>query len=264
MPLSRPRVRLRPGTRVCDRGAGLVQVGLYPDQRLVLPGHDDVRRVLTLLQHGVDPERLPAGQRSVCDRLAQAGLVAPIDEPAVLARLREAARVRVDAAEPLRATVARLLAAVGLPEAARGAAETVRLIVVTGGEAQRGLVDRAMQADLPHLLVTAVAGRVRVGPCVVPGLTACLRCVDEHLTDRDPRHPLLVEQHLDPRADDVAAAADVHLALAWAVRDLVALVEGGQPSTWSATAEVRAAGTTTQRWRRHPRCGCAWGDALAG
>lgn len=264
MPLSRLRVRLRPGTRVCDRGAGLVQVGLHPDQRLVLSHDNDVRRALTLLEHGVDPDRLPAAQRSVCDRLAQAGLVVPVDEPAVLERLRRAARVRVDAAEPLRATVARLLAAVDLPEAARGTQETVRLVVVTGAEPRRNLLDRAMQADLPHLLVTAVAGRVRVGPCVVPGLTACLRCVDEHLTDRDPRHPLVVEQHLDARADDVVAAPDMHLALAWAVRDLVALVEGGRPSTWSATVEVRAEGTTTQGWQRHPRCGCAWGDALAG
>ncbi len=52
-------------------------------------------------------------------------------------------------------------------------------------------IDRLVQADRPHLLVTAVAGRVRVGPCVVPGLTACLRCVDAHLADRDPRHPLV-------------------------------------------------------------------------
>lgn len=264
MPLPRPRARLRPGTRVSDRGPGLLQVGLHQDQRLALPDDGDVRRLLALLGHGADPDRLPPADRSVCHRLAEAGLLVAADEPAVLARLREAARVGIDAPEQVRAPVARMLAAVGLPEAGPASEETVRLVVVTGAEPPRTRLDPSMRADLPHLLVTAVAGRVRVGPCVVPGLTACLRCVDEHLTDRDPRHPLVLEQHLDPDPDDVVAEADLQLALAWAVRDLVALVEGDEPATWSTTVELRTGAPVTRRWHRHPRCGCAWGDALAG
>lgn len=264
MPQASTRTRLRPGIRVCERGPGLLQVGAHADQRVVLPDRADVRRLLGLLGHGLDLDRLPAAQQQLAHRLEQAGLLVPADEAALRARLRDAARVRVDALEPDRAAVGRLLATAGLAEAGPRASGTVGLVVATGAEPRRERLDRAMQRDQPHLLVAAVAGRVRLGPFVVPGLTACVRCVDEHLTDRDPRHPLVVEQHLEPDPGDVVPAAELQLALAWAVRDLVALVEGDQPSTWSATVEVRAEGPLTRSWRRHPRCGCAWGDALAG
>ena len=264
MSLLPARARLRTGTRVSERDAGLLQVGLHQDCRLVLPDDADVRRLLLLLGHGVDPRSMPPGHQSLCRRLSEVGLLEPVDEPEVRGRLRAAARIRVDAPEPLRAAAARMLAVAGLPESPPRSRETTRLVVVSGAEPPRARLDRAMQEDLPHLLVVAVAGRVRVGPCVVPGLTACQRCVDEHLTDRDPRHPLVVEQHLEPDPEDVVPPADLQLALAWAVRDLVALVEGGRPTTWSATVDLRPEGPVTHPWRRHPRCGCAWGDALAG
>ena len=52
------------------------------------------------------------------------------------------------------------------------------------------------------------------------------------------------------------------LALAWAARDLGRWVEGDRPTTWSASVELGEV-PRVQSWRRHPRCGCAWGDALA-
>ena len=66
-------------------------------------------------------------------------------------------------------------------------------------------------------------------------------------------------------ADEPCDPLLMQLALAWAVRDLVTYVEGGLPSTWSATVDVRADLTLVRReWTRHPRCGCSWGDALVG
>lgn len=264
MPAALRHLRLRAGVRVCTRSSGSLQVGAHPDHRLVVADTPAARHVLGLLRHGADPERLQPDERVLVDRLDRAGLLLPSDDEVVRSRLRQAARVLVDAPEPVRSQAVRMLAVAGLEPARSERAATVRLLVAVGAEASRERVDRMVQHDQPHLLVTALAGRVQVGPCVVPGLTACLRCVDEHLTDRDPRHPLVVEQHRSPDLHDIPAAAQLQLALAWAVADLVALVEGDRPATWSAGVELRPDGPLAVRWDRHPRCGCAWADLLTG
>ena len=261
--MPRPRVRLRPGLRVSVRSDTTLQVGLHPGHRVVLPDLPHVRALLTMLVHGVEAERLDDDQCEPLRRLSEGGLLLDADDEVVRSRARERGRVEVVASAAVSATVKRMLSDAGLVES-RGRRSAVALVVATGAEAPRTEIDRLVQGDRPHLLVSGVAGRLRVGPFVVPGLTACLRCVDEHLTDRDPRHPLVVEQHLDVDPTDHPRPVDLQLALAWAVRDVVALLEGDRPTTWSATVDLEPDGPVTQRWRRHPRCGCAWGDALAG
>ena len=137
---------------------------------------------------------------------------------------------------------------------------------LTDTEPDRELVDEWARADLPHLLVTAVEGIVRVGPFVVPGLTACLRCLDAHLAERDPRRSLVVQQYAaQPTGEDPLPADLWQLATAFAVRELVRWVDGHRPRTWSATVrvdpELELVPTT---WRRHPGCGCSWGLTRAG
>ena len=83
------------------------------------------------------------------------------------------------------------------------------------------------------------AGSRRIGPFVEPGRTACLRCVDAHEAEVDPRLPFLVEQAA--MATDGGEPVDPvldRLALAWAVRDLCRYLEGDEPSTWSATVDL--------------------------
>ena len=55
-------------------------------------------------------------------------------------------------------------------------------------------VRRLMAADLPHLPVTADDRGLTIGPLVVPGDTACTRCLDLHRTDADPRWPMAATQ----------------------------------------------------------------------
>ena len=100
-----------------------------------------------------------------------------------------------------------------------------------------------MRADRPHLLVALVDGIVRVGPFVVPGRTACLRCIDAHHTERDPRRSLVLHQYAASRAPRIGVPDPVphdllDLALVWAVRDLVAWIDGRRPRCWSATVRV--------------------------
>lgn len=260
--MSEARVRLRPGIRVSERSDRTLQVGLHPGRRLVLPDDQAVRGALTLLDHGVTPGRLDAHQRDHLRRLTEAGLVADPDDDVARARALDRARVDVRATGEVRASLVRALRESGVPDTP-GTDATVTVVVTIGAEPRRETVDRLVQSNRPHLLLTGVAGRLRVGPFVVPGLTACLRCLDEHLTDRDPRHPLVVEQHLTPDPADLPDRAELRLALAWAARDVVTLIGGDRPTTWSATVDLEPTGPLTQQWRRHPRCGCAWGDALA-
>jgi hypothetical protein len=257
-------LRLRPGIRVSRRGDGHLQVGLHPGHRAVLPDSDDVRRLLRDLTHGVRTAVVPPGLAAALDTLLARGLVDAAGASGARSRLLGSARVGVVAAEPVRAPAVRMLAAAGVQVAGRRGTPTVVLHVTTGAEPRRDGLDRWMREDRPHLTLTSLAGLTRLGPFVVPGLTACLRCVDEHLTDRDPRHPLVLEQHHAPDPRDAARPEDLQLALAWAVRDLACWLEGRQPVTWSATVELGDHGPGVREWRRHPRCGCAWGDLLAG
>ena len=263
-PASGSTLRLRPGIRVSRRGDGQLQVGLHPGHRVVLPDSDDVRRLLRDLGHGVRTAVLDPALAGVLDTLRARDLVDSPDQTGTRTRLRGSARVGVVASEPVRATAVRMLAAAGLQVAGRRGSPAVVLQVTTGAEPRRADLDGWVREDRPHLTLTALSGQTRLGPFVVPGVTACLRCVDEHLTDRDPRHPLVLEQHHAPDPCDPVRAEDLQLALAWAVRDLACWLEGRPPVTWSATVELGGEGPAVRDWGRHPRCGCAWGDVLAG
>jgi bacteriocin biosynthesis cyclodehydratase domain-containing protein len=145
--------------------------------------------------------------------------------------------------------------------------EQVRVLVGVG-EPARELSDDLLREGMPHLVVRLVEGRAVVGPFVVPGHTACLRCIDAFLTENDPAWPLLVEQYSRAtrrdRADGIPEPVDAALAavaVGWAVRDLAAHAEGDRPSSWSATITLSSdlAAVATQHWPQHPHCGCAWG-----
>ncbi len=140
--------------------------------------------------------------------------------------------------------------------------------MLSDGEPDRDALDEALRTGRPHLVLTASSGAVRVGPFVVPGLTACLRCVDAHLGERDERRALVLHQHLSAGPDPHGLPAPLDpalmtLAIAWAVRDVLDFVAGDPPSTWSTTVDL-APGLALDRqtWRRHPHCGCCWGDLL--
>jgi hypothetical protein len=250
----RARVRLAPGTRLAERGDGAWQLGLHADRRVVLAPEAADHLLLARLRTGVDPLRVSVRQRELLVRIGSAGLLVPCEPPAA------PGAVSVDAPADARVAVVAALANAALT--VDDAAAALAVVVRVGAEVRRDRLDPLVRDDLPHLLVTAVAGRVRVGPFVVPGVTSCLRCVDEHLTDRDPRHPLVVHHHLECDADDRTTPGDLALGLAWAARDARSWLTGGRPTTWSATVELTDEGPVTHPWSRHPRCGCAWDEAL--
>lgn len=264
-------LRLRPGVPVLRRDPLTLQVGLRPPVAVQLPDRPSIRALLDALTARRDPGALDDDARQALARLAAADLL--VDDAAGGAPEADLMLFGSDA--PRRRT-ARSAGSVGLtaePTAADGlddllAVAGLRLddrapavhLVVTAGPARRGLVDPLLRAGLPHLLISGTGTHRRVGPFVDPGRTACVRCVDAHESEADPRLPLLIEQAAHPRSP-IAPAEPLlgRLALAWGVRDLARYLEGDEPSTWSTTVDIGPTATpTVTRWLRHPDCGCAW------
>ncbi|TIC84178.1 hypothetical protein [Nocardioides sp. GY 10127] len=280
VPGSVPSLRLAPGAGVLRRDLDHLQVGRWPGTVCLLPEHPDVRRLLEDLRRGL-PEGAPltAREAGALARLRRARLVGSagpelpaglLDADAASAHRRHgrraAARVEVVVCDEaavsssLAAGVASLMDASGVH--GRGAdvagavdSGAILEVLVSQGEPDRDAIDRRVAAGVPHLPVALLAGRVRLGPLTVPGLTACLRCVDAHRTDLDPRHPLLLAQPCPAPAVEPVLLA---LAAGWAAHEALAHVDGDHPTTWSTTIEV-ARTAASQEWGRHPQCPCTWG-----
>ncbi|WP_372729674.1 hypothetical protein [Nocardioides sp.] len=285
---------LRPGLRVVRRDDRHLQIGIDPPHRLIVPDHPDVRRLLADVRCGQPPTPDSPEGTDVLARLhahgllvdgdllatAQARATDPASAAATFAQFgpeagdrlaaRRSARVLVLGESAVRDPALRLLAAAGVPVLPPDAAEddTTVTLVLSEGEVRRETVDAFVQAARAHLVLVCGAFECAVGPFVVPGVTACLRCVDAHLGHLDPRRATVVEQVAGSRAPGDPVARDpslVAMAIGWAVRDVVGYLDGDLPSLWSSTVRIDAGLALTRRtWQRHPHCGCSWGDALTG
>lgn len=260
MTSSPPRaVRLRNGIGGVPRGDGLVQVGSDPTRRVLLPDTSSIELLLQQLQIGQvkhDPKTAP-----VLTALDGAGLVVDVAEERLLTEARADTKISLLSPPEWRPLAETLLDAGGLA-LTRSDGNGDVMLVLSLGEPPREEHDLALSADLPMLFVTVLDARVRVGPFVVPGATACLRCIDAWVREQDPGHR--------PAAPGLVPPGDlspllVHQALLSATADLCAWAEGRQPRAWSASLWYdEHLGIEEQRWPRHPHCGCCWGDQLTG
>ena len=256
-------LRLLPGLRLVRRDADHVQLGVDPPRCAVLRDLPEVRRLVSDLAVGHRPDDPGPEEGRALAAIIDAGLLVADDAAERRARVAQA-RVRVDASPEVAAAVTVLLEAAGVPVADRPVRPDV-VLLVSQGEVPRSRLDPLVRDEVPHLLVRDHGHEIVVGPFVLPGQTACLRCVDCHLGDLDPRRGLAVEQAAtqDPLVVPPVDATLRSLALSVAVRDLVTFAEDDPPATWSATITVgRPLDLSPRRWLRHPACGCAWGDLL--
>lgn len=257
----RPRLGL--GVRVLRHGADQWQVGLGPERRVRLPDSPDVRRTLSALRRAALACDSDAG---VLARLADHRLLhddAPTDDDGRRVLVHRFGHGEVP--DPSVALERAGLRPVATSQAAEGA---MALALLVGfGEPARSLVDGWLREAVPHLVVRLHPTEAVVGPLVVPGHGACLRCLDAYRTDEDPRWPQLVHQHaaLDERGrlDGLVDRADPvlgDLALAWAARDLSSHLAGLPVPTRSATLHIpRDLGDLELvAWHQHPECVCTW------
>ncbi|MFF0427314.1 TOMM precursor leader peptide-binding protein [Streptomyces sp. NPDC004520] len=168
-----------------------------------------------------------------------------------------------------RATAARRL--VGRWTRERGSGEAPRepglsLVVVTPRDGLGAYVPDPVPAEpwittgTPHLYAGVLEATGTVGPLVLPGGTACARCLQEERTDRDPLTPRLLAQwrsgapHPLPACDLGLATAVAGLAAAHALAFLDGDLPASTGTRWETSLpllEWRA-----ERLRPHPACPC--------
>ncbi|KOX34955.1 MULTISPECIES: TOMM precursor leader peptide-binding protein [unclassified Streptomyces] len=120
--------------------------------------------------------------------------------------------------------------------------------------------ERWVSTGVPHLYAGVVEATGVVGPLVLPGGTACARCLQEERTDRDPVRPRLLAQwrsgapHPLPACDLGLATAVAGLAAAHALAFLDGNLPASTGTRWEASLPFLE--WRTERLRPHPACPC--------
>jgi bacteriocin biosynthesis cyclodehydratase domain-containing protein len=137
-----------------------------------------------------------------------------------------------------------------------------RLVLLVGEDAvAAGAGAILLGTQHAHLAIVGGADRASVGPLVVPGRSACLRCVELHRTDRDPAWPTVAAQLAVPPAAVRGESSLTGLVAALAALQVACWLDQRRtPASVGATLTVTLPDGLTSRhaWTRHPRCGCAW------
>jgi bacteriocin biosynthesis cyclodehydratase domain-containing protein len=248
-------------------------------------------RVLTLLAAGGALDDFPAGtlrelpaplRARLAPELATASLAhGDGDGGARFLARRRASLVWIDGERRIARAIARILGTSGVgairvgngsPADARptttGARRTdaVRrrppdLTILVGRPGQE-LPARLVRDRAPHLAVLASEAIGVVGPLVIPGKTACLRCLDYVRAANDPSWPLILAQLTTRRAEPPACDAVLAMAVAAqaAAQTLTAIDKA--PAASAAVNGTLELVLPDWRWRRrtwpvHPACTCS-------
>ena len=137
-------------------------------------------------------------------------------------------------------------------------------LVILADSHRRELPAALAKKLVPHLAVSASEAIGVVGPLVLPGRSACLRCLDLTRAERDPAWPLILAQlsaqaGADPPGCDTVLATTV---AAQAVAQALAFIDqdGQAPAVTNGTLELVLPGWQWRRrtWQPHPQCGCRY------
>jgi len=118
-----------------------------------------------------------------------------------------------------------------------------------------------MRDDVPHLVASASEAIGVVGPLVLPGRTACLRCLDRTRADRDPAWPLILAQLVGREPDPLACDAPLAAAVAaQTVAQALAFIDrpAEAVAVYNGTLELVLPSWQWRRrtWLPHPDCDC--------
>jgi len=127
-------------------------------------------------------------------------------------------------------------------------------LVILADSHRRDLPAALARDQVPHLAVSTSEAIGVVGPLVLPGRSACLRCLDLTRAERDPAWPLILAQLAGRAAPDPAACDAVLAAMA------LAFIDRG-PAAVAVICGTLELVRPDWQWRRrtwppHPRCGC--------
>jgi len=142
----------------------------------------------------------------------------------------------------------------------------VTLIIETEPLINLDVIDDLMRRDAVHLPVVQRGGGFVLGPLVLPGRSACVRCVDHMRTEQDPAWPWMTAQlRTDPRAARAAVAAHDSVlgtaAAALLCLQVLTYIDGETaPLLVDAIGHLALPHGQLERVpaAAHPACGCTW------
>jgi hypothetical protein len=239
---------------------------------------ETAEQVLALLATAGALDDFPAGALRVLSPPQRARLAAELATASLahrdgdggartLAR-RLAAQIRIHGGGRVGAGIAGLLTASGIGQVTRAdpgdpAPGRPDLAVLVGWyppELRAGL----MRERIPHLAASADEAIGVVGPLVIPGRTACLRCMDLTRTDRDPAWPLILAQLAGRRRDPLACDAPLAAAVAAQAAARVLAVTDRPAAADAVTNGTLELFLPEWQWRRRtwlPHRDCACGSS---
>ncbi|MCS0634392.1 TOMM precursor leader peptide-binding protein [Streptomyces sp. LP05-1] len=125
-----------------------------------------------------------------------------------------------------------------------------------------------MATGTPQLYAGVAEATAVVGPLVLPGGTACARCLELERADRDPSWPRLVAQwrsglrELPPPCDVALASAVAGLAAAHALAFLDGDLPASTGARWEASLPLLE--WRSERLAPHPECRCGAAGRAGG
>lgn len=287
------RPMVRPGLNILRRDLRTIQLGLEwpglatlsdtPAIRAVLGAIDEFRDaqgvILAAAANGVSRQDCEAALAAlvecgaVIDQAQASGgtvdeatwsawwlLAGPGHDARTISNSRAAVKVLVEGQGAVATEVSRLLPVAHLNQA-HDVGDAALVVVASDGEPVREGSDALIRGGVPHLWAYLRDLVGVVGPFVIPGDSACLRCVDAARAELDPAWLVLVSEQtaqplrVAPRDQilvAVVAALAVHEAAVWA-SEL-------RPQTQDGVLEVPHGCGEVQReaFVTHPHCGCGW------
>jgi hypothetical protein len=242
---------------------------------------------LVVAAHSLLPAALPAEHRRRVAAEAAALALRFRDRsvsPAAILRRRYRSRVIIAGSGPFLPLLTSALLTAGVGTVGQitepGAAATAVDLETTpdppaepGGRTRRVRADDAFVVQIGRMSRVPVRGSRRrrpllaigvrdgiaiVGPLVPAAGGPCLRCLDLHRTDRDPAWPRLAAQLAEQDTDPVPCAAATTLSAAGlAAAEILAYLDGGEPSTIGSTVEINGGDPWRRRsWAPHAACDC--------
>jgi len=135
-------------------------------------------------------------------------------------------------------------------------------LVILADSHGRDLPAALARDQVPHLAASASEAIGVVGPLVLPGRSACLRCLDLTRAERDPAWPLILAQLAGNAGTDPGACDGVLTAMvaAQATAQALTFIDRG-PAAVAAISGTLELVLPDWQWRRrtwqpHHRCGC--------
>ncbi len=289
------RPMLRPGMHVLRRDVRTLQLGLewpgiaavhdVPAVRAVLEAVDGYRDVSGVLL-AAEAKGVPAVEaREALDALTAAGalvdqsfvrpagvddatwsamwlLAGPLRTAEDVLRSRGKTHACITGSGRIAELIENLLAAEQVPLTSDPADATL-MIVVADQEPPRSDADDAMRRGVPFLCVGVRELVGLVGPFVLPGRTACLRCIDLSWSQHDPCWTTLIESaRARPAVRTACPPTLAAMVSSYAAQEVVVWASGAMPASCGSLVEIPHGLGAVQTIPFHPQpvCGCGWGQ----